>query len=114
MRTLTFEEKLKIVETLKSLKERYNSLFKLDDALANLLKDFYSPKHPGHKQPGYFTHIFSTFLTDPAFSSNEKLKLFETLVAVLENAIEQQRISLQQKLDRIQIQIAESDEFEVR
>jgi hypothetical protein len=41
------------------------------------------------------------------------LKLFETLVAVLENAIEQQRISLQQKLDRIQIQIAESDEFEV-
>jgi hypothetical protein len=114
MRTLSFEEKLKIVETLKSLKERYNSLFKLDNALAIILKEFYSPNHTGYKKPAYYTHTLANLLTDSAFSPDEKLKLFETVVAVLKNAMEQQRILLQQELDRIQIQIAESDEFEVR
>ena len=111
MKTLSFNEKLQIIETLKSLKERYNSLFKLEDAIANLRRDIYSPKHPGFKQPAYFTHIFQTFLTDPAFAPDEKLNLFEALLSVLENAAEQQRLSLQRKLDRIQIQIVEPDEL---
>jgi hypothetical protein len=87
MRTLTFEEKLKAIETLASLNEQYQKLLELEK------------KVPITRYEDLFLYISIS-----AFSCDVYTQLFESLIAALKRAIERQKFEIEQEINQTLLQ----------